>query len=62
MAVTSITPLSEAYSRRTFGSFETGESVMPSSDPTLQVTRNRDDTMLRIDLGDLVYAYSMPAT
>jgi hypothetical protein len=28
----------------------------------LQVRRNRDDTMLRIDLGAFVYAYSIPVT
>jgi hypothetical protein len=62
MAVIAITPLKEAYCTRTFGSFETGDSVIPRIDPMLQVSRKREETMLRIDLGAFVYAYSIPVT
>lgn len=59
--VMNITPLSAAYSTRTLGSLDTGERVIPSMEPIVAERRNRDETMLRIDFGAFVYAYSMPA-
>jgi hypothetical protein len=52
--------LRDAYSTSTFGSTDTGDRVIPTVDPIVQVRRKRAETMLRIDLGALVYAYSIP--
>ena len=48
------TPPSEAYITSTDGSFDTGDSAMPSTAPTAPADKKIEDTMLRIDVGALV--------